>query len=361
MPDGSVLADIGLAAIDSVTITSTSVAVDKDGTIFSFGVPTTGNNILYQWVGQTLPSLTVNSGTVTISQAVGITSISVAGGTLQISSAIAVDALTLSSGSLTISNNFSSAPDYTQSGGTAYFNAALDLDSLSLTSGTITSAAYSGTFSVGVWTPTPGPGKGWVQISVAGALSIGASGNITVEAFGYPSATGTNGYSFDGQPGSGGGQQYSTACYYGADGYGGTYGTTGGGSSKTPFGAADFYNLAKLYMGSGGGGGHEDTCDGGSYYYNGGRGGGSIYITAASMNNAGTISANGQAAPQARSGGGSGGSVVLIVSGAVSNTGTIRSLGGAGNTSGGAGGKGRIRLTGGSFGTMTGTVDPAAE
>ena len=185
-------------------------------------------------------------------------------------------------------------------------------------------------------------GNGHLIISMTGTLTVNSGASINMDYKGY-----TQNLSYAGTNTGGAGKK--SGCSAG----GASYGTAGAGSTLagSTFGASDFWT--NLYLGSGG----ADTN--GCYdSYNGGKGGGAISISAASISNAGTITAKGE---NSYVGSGSGGTIYLVSSGAISNTGTISTAGG---TTGAAGGTGRVRISSGSIGTMTGSivgVTPAAD
>jgi hypothetical protein len=134
-------------------------------------------------------------------------------------------------------------------------------------------------------------------------------------------------------------------------GSGGSYGSTGGGSvSGLIYGASDFWE--KLYLGSQGGSGWQCGYD--CYYTSGGVGGGAIYINAATIRNAGRISADGASADT----GGSGGTIVMIADSIINSaSGLIYARGGSGSA---AGGFGRIGMSYTDSLANTGLVSPAS-
>jgi hypothetical protein len=89
-------------------------------------------------------------------------------------------------------------------GSTLVLNKAVTFTSLTINSGSVQGTAYSGTWNGTNWSSNPGPGNGRIEMTVTGALTIGASGSIVADGLGYPASTG-NGYSYSGSPGAGGG------------------------------------------------------------------------------------------------------------------------------------------------------------
>jgi hypothetical protein len=168
-------------------------------------------------------------------------------------------------------------------------------------------------------------GNGHLVLSIPGNFTVNSGASVNMDAKGYVQNRSYHGIIV-------GGAGKNVDCVGG----GGSYGTSGGGGAiaGSVFGASDFW--VNLYLGSGGGDsfGYPEDCSSSP----GGNGGGAIYISAANITNAGTISARGQSS---HAGGGSGGTIYLVSSGSLSNTGTITTAGGsalgAGSNNGGFG------------------------
>ena len=223
------------------------------------------------------------------------------------------------------------------SGAQFFINQNYTFSNVNLTTGTITALEYDNLYSGTTWTNAPAPGNGQLIFSVSGALNVGASGVIQMDAKGY----------FGGFSGKGQGGSYlspGSTLTSNNDGGGGTGTIAGGGSYGTQgsqanaptqsatYGASDFTNDAKVYLGSGGGGSN----------YGGGYGGGGIKITAGtiSLTSSAQILARGQdgiwSNPWA-SGSGSGGTIVLNTTNLVTSGATISVAGGASYAPGGLG------------------------
>jgi hypothetical protein len=172
-------------------------------------------------------------------------------------------------------------------------------------------------------------GNGHLVLSIPGNFTVNSGASVNMDAKGY-----VQNRSYDGTRVGGAGK--NTDCVGG----GGSYGTSGGGGAiaGSVFGASDFW--VNLYLGSGGGDSDGYDCYPASA---GGNGGGAVYISAANITNAGTISARGQSS---HAGSGSGGTIYLVSSGSLSNTGTITTAGGSalGAERSNNGGFGRVKL-----------------
>ena len=204
----------------------------------------------------------------------------------------------------------------------------------------LTSAAYNNAVSGDAWVDREGgPGNGKLIMDVTGTLTVGASGRIHMDAKGYQGGTSSRsqGGSYAG-PGimsmaANGGGGGGSPTWVDTRGGGGSYGTTGGGSTHgvipgEVFGADDF--ITKLYLGSGGGAGRLNANSGGS-------GGGAIKIVATnvSLGNGAQITARGQSS-STWGGSGSGGTIVMDISGTFTNSGgTISAAGGTTSIAGG--------------------------
>ncbi len=216
--------------------------------------------------------------------------------------------------------------------------------------------------------PYNGATGGYLKLK-ASKVVVDATSAIIADARGYRGAFNSNG------EGPGAGRIGSTD-----GGGGGAYGGKGGngvsdggwrvdGLGGTPYGSVDTLSIE---MGSAAGAaGYVD------YAYNnggyGGNGGGALWIEAETINNAGTISANGEDGKiyyNDSTGGGAGGGI-LLYGGTIVNTGSLKANGGGGGTigcgtpgmcgqddGGGGGGGGRIKIFYGSL-QNTGTVSVA--
>lgn len=224
---------------------------------------------------------------------------------------------------------------------------------------------------------------GYMLVMVAGVAEI--SGTVSVSGCGYRggqvAATAQTGVAWQGESSNDNSSQLKTANFGGGGGGegSGNFGSSGGGGGG--YGAAgspsepntyeggnhpggvggEVYGdaqLTTLHLGSGGGSGHPYSSTGGK---TGGCGGGCLVLAARTINNSGTISADGHCAPSVEGarcvsggGGGSGGSMWLIADSLVS-TGRVTAEGGTGaekgdkagiytSSGGGNGGKGRVRV-----------------
>ena len=165
-----------------------------------------------------------------------------------------------------------------------------------------------------------------LNLNIASALDVTASGSINANGLGYGTGYGPgNGYSgftgfFDG---SGGGD--------------------GGGGGMSAGGALGGFCNDSLYLPTSLG-----SAGGASYAGSGGNGGGLIQIVASgNINVDGVITANGANALNSRAGGGSGGGISISAA-SVSGAGNITANGGAGApVYGGGGGGGRIAIIAG--------------
>ncbi|MDX1932312.1 MAG: hypothetical protein SFU56_06885 [Capsulimonadales bacterium] len=187
-------------------------------------------------------------------------------------------------------------------------------------------------------------GQGVLSPAYLTQLDFTVIGNFTVsEAF---VSAGGLGYGAGAGPGKG----YNGA---GDGGQGGGYGGRGadlnGNLGPATYGSKEL----PTDFGSGGGWGYGNPNS-----YRGGVGGGALYIKVnGTLENNGTIDANGSSGG-AHGGGGSGGSVLLRV-GQLSGNGYIRAIGGYGNNRGGGGGGGRIALYYTTKAAYTGTLEAA--
>lgn len=186
------------------------------------------------------------------------------------------------------------------------------------------------------------PGAVMTHLQGRGSLSLAVAGDLVIEAGASLNVDG-QGYAFGEQPGPGAGQQRTWA------GSGGGHGGEGGSSQTgAPGGPAYGSFLEPATFGSAGGSG--DTGGGGA-------GGGMVRLMVeGTLEVAGSISANGLAAPVNNSGGGAGGSI-WITAARMSGEGIIRANGGDGewvDGGGGAGGRIALYLTANQFsGTLT--------
>lgn len=233
------------------------------------------------------------------------------------------------------------------SGAQFFCNQAFTFNNVNVTSGLLTANGYDNIYSGSSWTNTPGAGNGKLIFTVTGTLTVGASGQIAMDAKGYAGgiASKTQGGSYNGPGSSGtspnGGGGGSNGAGAGVFGISGSYGTlapaTGTYVTKSmvgsTYGASDF--TTELYLGSGGGYGNSTE---GAY------GGGAISITASavSLASGGQITAKGGTGGYA--GAGSGGTIVISTSTFTNSGGTI-SVNGGTNPTGGAGGYGRISVS----------------
>ena len=284
-------------------------------------------------------SLTVtltNAATVNINYATNQTVITpLSGGPTTSSAANSMSALATLVGSNTISTLTISGNDTF----TWDVNLAAGINNVILNSGAnLTGPAYSSGDGLAATL-----GNGHLVLSIPGNFTVNSGASVNMDAKGYVQNRSYHGISI-------GGAGKNVDCVGG----GGSYGTSGGGGAiaGSVFGASDFW--VNLYLGSGGGdsfGFHEDCYPSSP----GGNGGGAIYIAAANITNAGTISARGESS---HAGGGSGGTIYLVSSGSLSNTGTITTAGGSALGAGRSnnGGFGRVKLGYDSQGIMGGTI-----
>ncbi len=157
-----------------------------------------------------------------------------------------------------------------------------------------------------------------------GALTIGATGSVTMSGRGAAGGTG---------PGAG------DVDIFGGGG-GGAFGGNGGDNASLPGSGGSTYGSPLSVVDAGSGGGA-------SFYGAGGAGGGVLDLTvlgALTVN--GTLTADG-ASGATDAGGGSGGSIRVTCS-SLAGTGVISASGGSATNFGGSGGGGRISLTGSS-------------
>jgi len=187
----------------------------------------------------------------------------------------------------------------------------------------------------------------------------------------YTQGVANHGTSYDGTPGTGGGEGgYANPTADGPGGGGAGYGGDGGdgggawdGNDYPGAGGAAYGNDSdsSINMGSGGGAGGASQWTGGTYGGAGGQGGGAILLDAETIDIAGTVSANGGGGEagfgiddgDGGGGGGGSGGTILINGETVTITGTITASGGDGGPrgpensyggAGGGGGGGRIKV-----------------
>ena len=318
--DGRLKIDAGTAPVTSSAVVDGGGNSNVDGTLISCsGSSACGSS--NPWVipeGMTLPNLIVSNGAwVKISQSVSIGNIIVKSGGVLVVDAASPLAI---SGDLTI-----------------------------LAGGTLTGSAFSSTWNGSSYSANPGPGNGQLVLQVAGQLHN--EGTIHMNGAGYVGGVvQSSGYSVAG-PGTGGAGIINPGDpSWGSAGSYATPGSNYNAPASSTFGATDFWT--QLYLGSGGAGGGWSWCGN-----TGGSGGGAISITAGSMSNFGTISANGNAGSGCygdRFRSGSGGTLYFNVSSTFANSGTISVQGGQNNP--GAGGMGRVRIDTGSLADSQGTI-----
>ncbi|HET9732002.1 MAG TPA: fibronectin type III domain-containing protein [Acidimicrobiales bacterium] len=230
------------------------------------------------------------------------------------------------------------------------------------TSVTLTNGGW---ISIGRYNGSTG---GYVDFSVTGALTVCSNCGITATGAGPAGGAGSASLTKAGTPGagSGGGGGGGSSSTVGAGGGGGGHlatgavGGKGGSSSYTggggAYGQSDLSDIgAQSSMGSGGGGGGNGAQVGTGG--NGGAGGGAIRIIAGSLDDEGTIAADGTAgqgiSPALTGGGGGGGGSggdIWITTNTATLDGTLSAVGGPGGSgaasgaAGGGGSKGRVRL-----------------
>lgn len=230
--------------------------------------------------------------------------------------------------------------------------------------------------------------KAW-NGSVGGILFVMCNGlvynlgTISAKGKGFRGGSGTVGGSVIGKQGEGtAGAGSSSTAANGNGGGGGTYivdaaqtpsggghaSAGGNGASSTGGSAVGTAALTTIFLGGGGGEGGLSQAVSGTAAVSGGPGGGIIAIFTDTLNNAGTITVNGDAGFNVNNGflgpggGGAAGSLMVRTKNGTLGTGTMTATGGIGGTNGsgvspaGAGSDGRNRIE---ACTYTGSMSPA--
>lgn len=164
-------------------------------------------------------------------------------------------------------------------------------------------------------------------LSVNGGTGVAAPGLTEPGPGGFRGGMGYYSAGVDASPGFGPGG----ANFLSDQGYGGSYGSAGGGGPVT-YGNPSLIPL----LGGSGGGGDGDNAAGG-----GGGGGAMLVACAGTLTVNGSITALGGSRPSAHPGGGSGGGLRLVAN-ALAGGGVLSAVGGAGSSY--SGGVGRIRV-----------------